>query len=70
MNEPACFDPWEKSMPKSNLHRNHAGDLIEHREVHNIYGYLNTMATYEGLLARSERKERPFLLTRSFYAGS
>ena len=41
MNEPACFDPFEKSMPKSN---NHIMDdkLIEHRDVHNVYGYYNT----------------------------
>jgi alpha-glucosidase (family GH31 glycosyl hydrolase) len=49
MNEPACFDPFEKSMSKSNLH-NFGDSFYEHREVHNLYGYYNTMATYEGLL--------------------
>lgn len=72
MNEPACFDPYDKSMPKSNYH--HLGDkhqLVEHRDVHNVYGYFNTLATYEALLARSEYElERPFILTRSFFAGS
>jgi len=70
MNEPACFDPWEKSMPKTNLHTTNDNSLIEHREVHNIYGYLNTMATYQGLLNRSKGNLRPFLLTRSYFAGS
>ena len=71
MNEPACFDPYEKSMAKSNLHsfgENH--DLVEHRDVHNLYGYYNTMATYEGMMKRTQGNERPFILTRSFYAGT
>jgi len=50
MNEPACFDPYEKSMAKANLHNFGRGPLVEHRDVHNLYGYYNTMATYEGLL--------------------
>jgi alpha 1,3-glucosidase len=72
MNEPACFDPFDKSMPKYNLHRFDAknGLIVEHRDVHNVYGYYNTQATYEGLLARSKGKERPFLLSRSYFAGS
>lgn len=49
MNEPACFDPYEKSMAKSNLHRFPHG-LVEHRDVHNLYGYFNTQGTYDGLL--------------------
>lgn len=28
------------------------------------------MATAEGLIQRSKGKERPFVLTRSFFAGS
>ncbi|PSN57770.1 hypothetical protein C0J52_07257 [Blattella germanica] len=32
--------------------------------------WINTMATFEGLLKRSEGKLRPFILTRSHYAGS
>ena len=51
MNEPACFDPYEHSMPKANLHNfGESEGIYEHREVHNLYGYYNTMATYEGLL--------------------
>ena len=77
MNEPACFDPFEKSMPKSNLHFYPVSPsdptnlhLVEHRDLHNIYGYYNTMATYEGMLERTKGEERPFILTRSFFLGS
>ena len=42
----------------------------EHREVHNLYGLLVTLSTYEGLLMRSKHQERPFILTRSVFAGS
>lgn len=31
---------------------------------------LQQMATAEGLIQRSKGKERPFVLTRSFFAGS
>ena len=37
-------------------------------EVHNLYGYLEARATYEGL-RRQRPDERPFLLTRSGFAG-
>lgn len=74
MNEPACFDPFEKSMSKANLHRFKTAEgqpiYYEHRDVHNLYGYYNTMATYDGLLKRTGGNERPFILTRSFFAGS
>ncbi|TNV84184.1 hypothetical protein FGO68_gene8692 [Halteria grandinella] len=70
MNEPACFDPFEKSMAKSNLHNFGESQQIEHRDVHNLYGLYNTMATYDGLLKRTGGTDRPFILTRSFFAGS
>jgi alpha-glucosidase (family GH31 glycosyl hydrolase) len=58
-------------MSKANIHNFGEGKgTYEHREVHNLYGYYNTMATYEGLLQRTGGKERPFILTRSFYAGT
>lgn len=66
MNEPSVFNGPEISFPKDNLHIND----IEHREVHNIYGYLMQASTYEGLLKRSNNEERPFILSRSFFAGS
>lgn len=70
MNEPACFDPYDKSMPKSNLQTLSASQTVEHRDCHNVYGYFNTQATYEGLFERTPDNERPFVLTRSFFAGS
>ena len=37
-------------------------------EIHNVYGMLNTRATYDGLL-RLNPQQRPFVLTRATYAG-
>ena len=44
------------------------GEQIGHLEVRNLYGLLMCQATYQGLLARQPQK-RPFVLTRSAYAG-
>ena len=66
MNEPSVFDGPEVTMPKDNLH--YGG--VEHRDMHNIYGHLYTMATHEGLLRRSNHTLRPFVLTRSAFAGT
>lgn len=67
MNEPSVFSGPEITMPKDNLH---PGIGVEHREVHNAYGMLFHESTYEGHLKRSDRRLRPFLLTRAFYAGT
>lgn len=68
MNEPSVFNGPEITMPKDNLHSN---GLIEHRDVHNIYGQYLFNATYHGLLQRnSDQNDRPFVLSRSFYIGS
>ncbi|XP_070507636.1 neutral alpha-glucosidase C-like [Chironomus tepperi] len=68
MNEPAVFDSPEKTFPRDNIHTN--GEIeVEHRLVHNIYGFLHTKATFDGLSRRSA-DYRPFILTRSFFAGS
>lgn len=69
MNEPTVMDGPESTLPKDAIHYG----KIEHRQVHNMYGYLNSMATYKGMLARDAKgksKVRPFALTRSFFAGS
>jgi alpha 1,3-glucosidase len=42
----------------------------EHREAHNLYGYLMHKATYEALMKKYDYRIRPFILTRSFYIGS
>ncbi|XP_037249368.1 neutral alpha-glucosidase C isoform X2 [Falco rusticolus] len=66
MNEPSVFKGAELTMQKDAVHYNN----WEHREVHNLYGFYQQMATAEGLIRRSSGKERPFVLTRSFFAGS
>uniref|UniRef100_A0A7S3VF80 Glucosidase II subunit alpha n=2 Tax=Chaetoceros debilis TaxID=122233 RepID=A0A7S3VF80_9STRA len=67
MNEPSVFNGPEVSMQKDL--RNLNG--VEHREWHNLYGILFQKATAEGLVKRNEGENiRPFVLSRSFFAGS
>ncbi|KAJ3342819.1 hypothetical protein HDU93_000949 [Gonapodya sp. JEL0774] len=66
MNEPSVFTGPEITAPKDALHEND----VEHRAVHNIYGFLQNIATYEGLLARQKGTRRPFILSRSFFVGT
>ncbi|KZL87529.1 glycosyl hydrolase family 31 [Colletotrichum incanum] len=67
MNEPSVFNGPEVTMPKDNIH--YGG--WEHRDVHNINGMTFHNATFEALLTRKKGElRRPFVLTRSFYAGS
>ncbi|KAM9354808.1 neutral alpha-glucosidase C [Pholidichthys leucotaenia] len=66
MNEPSVFDGPEQTMPKDAVH---FGGW-EHRDLHNLYGFYQHMSTVEGLLTRSRGQERPFVLSRSFFAGS
>ncbi|ROT39009.1 neutral alpha-glucosidase AB [Sodiomyces alkalinus F11] len=67
MNEPSVFNGPEVTMPKDNLH---FGGW-EHRDVHNVNGMTFHNATFQALLSRKANElRRPFVLTRSFYAGS
>ncbi|KAK9096126.1 hypothetical protein Sjap_021623 [Stephania japonica] len=66
MNEPSVFNGPEVTMPRDAQH--HGG--VEHREVHNAYGYYFHMATADGLLKRGEGNDRPFVLSRAFFPGS
>jgi alpha 1,3-glucosidase len=67
MNEPSVFNGPEVSMNKDT--KNLAG--VEHREWHNLYGMYMHRATAEGLVKRNPKQDRrPFVLSRSFYAGS
>lgn len=68
MNEPSVFNGPETTMPKDSLHH----ENWEHRDVHNLYGMLYHNATYEGMVEREGKgnEKRPFVLTRSFFAGS
>lgn len=67
MNEPSVFNGPETTMPKDNLHHGN----WEHRDVHNLNGLTFASATYNALLHRDPKSpRRPFVLTRSFFAGS
>lgn len=66
MNEPSVFNGPEITMPKDNIH--FGG--IEHRHIHNLYGHMQLIATFDGLQRRSNHELRPFILSRSHFAGS
>lgn len=66
MNEPSVFNGPEGTLPK---HAVHAGGW-EHRDVHNVYGILSMAATADGLRRGHGPTERPFSLSRSYFAGS
>jgi alpha-glucosidase len=67
MNEPAVFIDPAHTMALDARHDNE-GQPTDHREIHNVYGLLNTRATFEGL-TRLRPDERPFVLTRATFAG-
>lgn len=66
MNEPSVFSGPEVTAPRDLLHV----DGWEHRDIHNMYGFFMTKATYDGLVKYRSNLNRPFILTRSFFAGS
>jgi alpha 1,3-glucosidase len=67
MNEPSVFNGPEVTMKKTLTNLNN----IEHREWHNLYGFHYHQATFEGIKkAHSNEELRPFVLTRSFFAGT
>jgi len=68
MNEPSVFSGPEVTMSKDAVH--YGG--VEHRNLHNLYGLLMHRATTEGLIERDAltTAARPFVLSRSFFAGS
>ncbi|KAF2069359.1 hypothetical protein CYY_009321 [Polysphondylium violaceum] len=67
MNEPSVFNGPEVSMHKDAKHH---GD-VEHRDIHNLYGFYYHMATADGLVQRNkEQNDRSFVLSRAFFAGS
>jgi alpha 1,3-glucosidase len=69
MNEPSVFNGPEITMQKDLVHKPGGPVGVEHRDVHNLYGFYMTMATAAGhKLARPGR--RPFILSRAFFAGS
>ena len=69
MNEPSVFDGPEITMPPTLLHHDAEGRAYEHRELHNMYGLLMTIATQRGQRDAYPAR-RPFVLTRAFFSGS
>ncbi|MGW2656631.1 glycoside hydrolase family 31 protein [Streptomyces sp. NPDC001478] len=68
MNEPVSFAAFgEATLPRSARHvlEGRGGD---HREAHNVYGLAMARAGYEAL-TRLRPAERPFLFSRSGWAG-
>ncbi|SCU81332.1 LAFA_0C04126g1_1 [Lachancea sp. 'fantastica'] len=67
MNEPSIFSGPETTAPKDLVH----SDGFEERSIHNVYGLTVHETTYDAMRAfyRTEGT-RPFVLTRSFFAGS
>ncbi|MGP4009388.1 glycoside hydrolase family 31 protein [Streptomyces sp. 4N124] len=68
MNEPVSFTAFgESTLPRSARH-DLDGRGGDHREAHNVYALCMAQAAYEGLRALAP-KERPFLFSRSGWAG-
>ncbi|BAU81845.1 alpha-glucosidase [Streptomyces laurentii] len=68
MNEPVSFTAFgDRTLPRSARHclEGRGGD---HREAHNVYGLAMARAGYEAL-RRLRPRERPFLFSRSGWAG-
>lgn len=66
MNEPSVFNGPEITLPKDVKMFNG----YEHRDIHNINGILFHNLTSQALEERSKPRQRSFVLSRSFYAGS
>lgn len=66
MNEPSVFNGPELTIHKDAIH--HGG--WENRAIHNLYGFVVQYYTYLGLLERSQKKIRPFILSRAFWAST
>jgi alpha-glucosidase len=72
MNEPSIFNTPTGTMPGDVVHRIDEPGFLKrtarHDEVHNVYGMENSRATFDGLKDINPDL-RPFVLTRSTYAG-
>lgn len=72
MNEPSIFETPTKTMPLDTQHRiaepGFAPRTATHAEIHNVYGMLNSRATFEGQTQLAPH-ERAFVMTRASYAG-
>ena len=73
MNEPAIFlaDNFTQSDKTfyNDVRHDYDGNPCSHRKAHNVYGMQMTRATHMGLKKHAPDK-RPFVITRSSYAGA
>jgi alpha-glucosidase len=67
MNEPAVMEVPNKTFPMDVRH-DYDGNPCSHRKAHNIYGTQMARATITG--KKICLPERPFIITRSAYAGA
>ena len=65
MNEPSTFD-LRYTLPPKAIHKLPGLGALTHEQVHNLYGYLMSKATYEGLQKTSHL---PYVITRSTFLG-
>ncbi|WP_416672517.1 glycoside hydrolase family 31 protein [Egbenema bharatensis] len=68
MNEPAAFVLWGDHTLPSVAQHCLEGRRGDHREAHNVYGFLEARAGYESL-RRYRPNQRPFIVSRSGWAG-
>ena len=72
MNEPSVFNTPTKTIPLDVVGQIEGPGwktrTVTQREIHNIMGEQNSRATFDGLRALKPN-QRPFVLTRSSYAG-
>lgn len=68
MNEPAVMEVPTKTFPLDVRH-DFDGHPCSHRKAHNVYGTQMARATYEGV-KKYVYPKRPFVITRSAYAGA
>lgn len=68
MNEPTSFGAWGDMTPPRALRHSLDGRGGDHRQAHNLYALLMNRAGYQALAKRQDGR-RPWLLTRSGWAG-
>jgi len=68
MNEVSDMSTTTKTIPETTYQIDENGEKRLQKEVHNLYGHYEGVATYEGL--KKIQNTRPFVLTRSASAGT
>lgn len=68
MNEASDFSSQSKTLPENSYHIDNEGNKRFQKEIHNLYGHYESIATYEGM--KKSQRIRPFVLTRAASAGT